>query len=247
MTCDRRILGALAAGACLSLLPATAWAMHISEGILPVGWAAGWFTVALPFVAWGVRDIRRQSKENPHYKSLAGLMGAAVFVISCLPIPVPGTGSCAHPTGTGLAAIFIGPAPTVVMAAIALALQALFMSHGGLSTLGANIVSMGIGGAFTGYYAFRLCRGLGMPAWGAAFLAGLLSDWATYTLTSLELAGALADPANFLKMLATILLAFVPTQVPLGILEGFISAGAYSFILFRRPDLLLLLMKETTR
>jgi cobalt/nickel transport system permease protein len=218
--------------------------MHISEGILPVGWAAGWFVVALPFVAWGVRDIRRRSAESAYYKSLTGLMGAAVFVISCLPIPVPGTGSCAHPTGTGLAAIFIGPAPTVVIAAIALGLQALFMSHGGLSTLGANIMSMGIGGAFAGYYVFRLCRGLGLPVWGAAFAAGLLSDWGTYTLTSLELAAALADPANFLKMLATILLAFVPTQVPLGILEGFISAGAYSFILFRRPDLLPVLKRE---
>jgi len=244
MTRDRRILGALAGAACLSLLPASAWAMHISEGILPVGWAAGWFVVALPFVAWGVRDIRRRSAESAYYKSLTGLMGAAVFVISCLPIPVPGTGSCAHPTGTGLAAIFIGPAPTVVIAAIALGLQALFMSHGGLSTLGANIMSMGIGGAFAGYYVFRLCRGLGLPVWGAAFAAGLLSDWGTYTLTSLELAAALADPANFLKMLATILLAFVPTQVPLGILEGFISAGAYSFILSRRPDLLPVLKRE---
>jgi cobalt/nickel transport system permease protein len=138
MTRDLRLLAALAGAACLSLLPASAWAMHISEGILPVGWAAGWFSVALPFVAWGVRDIRRRSAESAYYKSLAGLMGAAVFVISCLPIPVPGTGSCAHPTGTGLAALFIGPASTVVIAAIALGLQALFLSHGGLSTLGAN-------------------------------------------------------------------------------------------------------------
>ena len=244
MTRDRRLLAALAGAACLSLLPASAWAMHISEGILPVGWAIGWFTVALPFVAWGIHDIRRQTRQSAYYKSLAGLMGAAVFVISCLPIPVPGTGSCAHPTGTGLAAIFIGPAPTVVIAAIALGLQALFLSHGGLSTLGANIVSMGIGGAFAGYCAFRLCRGLGLPVWGAAFAAGLLSDWATYTLTSLELASALADPANFLKMLAAILLAFAPTQVPLGILEGFISAGAYSFILSRRPDLVPVLKRE---
>jgi len=213
--------------------------------MLPVGWAAGWYAVALPFVAWGVRDVRQRNAENSYYKSLAGLMGAAVFVISCLPIPVPGTGSCAHPTGVGLAVLFIGPAPTVVISAIALGLQALFLSHGGLSTLGANIMSMGIGGAFAGYYVFRVCRGLGLPAWGAAFAAGLLSDWATYTLTSLELARALADPVNFLRMLATILLAFVPTQVPLGVLEGFISAGAYSFILSRRPDLVPVLKRET--
>jgi len=27
--------------------------MHISEGILPFGWAAFWFILAIPFVAYG--------------------------------------------------------------------------------------------------------------------------------------------------------------------------------------------------
>jgi hypothetical protein len=33
--------------------------------------------------------------------------------------------------------------------------------------------------------------------------------------------------------------AFVPTQLPLGIAEGFVTAAAYRFILLRRPELLL--------
>jgi ABC-type Co2+ transport system permease subunit len=31
---------------------------------------------------------------------------------------------------------------------------------------------------------------------------------------------------------------FVPTQVPLGIAEGFLCVGAYRFIMTRRPELL---------
>jgi cobalt/nickel transport system permease protein len=34
------------------------------------------------------------------------------------------------------------------------------------------------------------------------------------------------------------MLAFVPTQLPLGVLEGFLCVGAYQFIRARRPELL---------
>jgi len=161
-----------------------------------------------------------------------------VFIISCMPIPVPAAGSCSHPCGTGIAAIFIGPLLTVVVTSVALVLQALFLAHGGLSTLGANIASMGVAGAFAGYGIFILVRRLTGRWWIAAFLCGLLSDWATYSVTSLQLATALHGTAPFGKFFLTVLLAFVPTQVPLGILEGFLCVGAYRFILTRRPELL---------
>ncbi len=116
--------------------PEPAYAMHISEGILPIQWAFLWFVLAVPFVIWGLRTLRIRSKEEPHLKAMVGLVGAAVFVISCMPIPVPTAGTCSHPCGTGMAAILIGPWLTVVVASIALLLQALFLGHGGLTTLG---------------------------------------------------------------------------------------------------------------
>ncbi|NQT85259.1 energy-coupling factor ABC transporter permease, partial [bacterium] len=110
--------------------------------------------------------------------------------------------------------------------------------HGGLTTLGANVVSMGIIGAYVGYGAFRLLRGVRAPVWVAAFAAGLLSDWATYAATSFALASGLYWGAEMWTTFAVILVAFVPTQLPLGILEGVLSAGAYRFVLTRRPALL---------
>src|SRR5271157_230577 len=154
-----------------------AHAMHISEGILPPQWSALWFALAIPFIAWGLRNLRIRSKEEPHLKAMVGLVGAAVFVISCMPIPVPAAGSCSHPCGTGIAAIFIGPLLTVVVTSVALVLQALFLAHGGLTTLGADLASMGVAGAFTGYISFILIRRLSGNWWIAAFFAGLLSDW----------------------------------------------------------------------
>jgi len=222
----------------LCILPESAFAMHISEGILPISWALLWYAAALPFVMWGLRDLRRRSEEAPWFKPLVGLVGAAVFLISCMPIPVPSAGTCSHPCGTGIAAILIGPGLTTVVASIALTLQALFLAHGGLTTLGANIVSMGVAGAWVGWGVFTVARRLGLPWIAAAFLAGMLSDWATYATTSLELAAALHGDGPFTTMFSLILLAFVPTQLPLGILEGFLCAGVLKFVRSRRPELL---------
>jgi len=182
--------------------------------------------------------LRARSERTPHFKSLVGMVGAAVFVISCMPIPVPTAGTCSHPCGTGMAAILIGPALTAVIASIALLLQALFLAHGGLTTLGANIVSMGVAGAFVGYGVFRLATAAGVPRLAAAFVAGMLSDWATYGVTSFELASALHGNASLGGAFLAIAVAFCPTQIPLGILEGFLTAGAYRFIERRRPGLL---------
>lgn len=222
----------------LAAAPAPVYAMHVSEGILPAPWAGLWFIIAAPFLYFGMRQIKINSRETPQYKPFVALVGAAVFIISCMPIPVPIAGTCSHPCGTGLAAILVGPAPTVVLASVALALQALFLAHGGLTTLGANIVSMGVIGAFSGYGIFRLARSVGIPVLGAAFLAGVLSDWATYAATSFVLASALHMDASLWTLFGTILLAFVPTQLPLGILEGALCAGAYRFIMVRMPKLL---------
>ncbi len=214
------------------------WAMHISEGILPAPWAGLWFVIAVPFLYWGMHEIKIKSRETPQYKPFVALVGAAVFIVSCMPIPVPVVGTSSHPVGTGLAAILVGPAPTVVLTSVALTLQALFLAHGGLTTLGADIVTMGVAGAFFGYGIFWLARRMGMPALAAAFLAGVVSDWTTYATTSFILASALHMDASLWLMFGTILLAFVPTQLPLGIMEGILSAGAYRFIRLRIPELM---------
>lgn len=220
-----------------------AYAMHLSEGILPLPWAGLWFALSVPFLWWGLRSLKERSKQEPHLKAMAGLVGAAVFVISCMPIPVPTAGTCSHPCGTGMAAILIGPALTVLVASVALTLQALFLAHGGLTTLGADIMSMGVAGAFVGYGAFVACKRLGLPVMVAAFMAGVVSDWATYAMTSFTLASALHGDSSLWTLFWTIGVAFVPTQLPLGILEGFMAAGAYRFVSTRRPEYLGLLAK----
>jgi len=219
--------------------PTPAYAMHIAEGILPLPWAGFWYLLALPFVARGIIEIRKRSKEIPAFVPLIGMVSAGVFIISALPVPVPVAGTCSHPAGTGLAAILIGPFATVVATSVALLIQALFLAHGGITTWGADIFSMGVAGAFSGYLIFKLFLRLKLPITVAAFSAGLISDWATYATTSLVLALGLGGTGEFFGLFKAILIAFIPTQFPLGILEGFAAAGFFAFILKRRPDILI--------
>jgi cobalt/nickel transport system permease protein len=218
-------------------IPANAFAMHISEGILPFNWCALWFAAAAPFVALGLYKLKKD-KTVGRKKPLLGMVAAAIFIISCMPIPVPTAGTCSHPAGTAMAAILIGPLYSILATTVALLLQALFLAHGGITTWGANIFSMGIVGSFTGYAIYKGLTKLGAPMVVAAFFAGVIGDWAVYATTSVELSSALHGPGGFYKLFYTIALAFVPTQLPLGILEGFLTAGAVKFLQSRRPEVL---------
>jgi cobalt/nickel transport system permease protein len=212
--------------------------MHISEGILPFNWALLWFAVAAPFLALGIRRLNTLARDDLSFKPLVGLMAAVVFIISCMPIPVPTAGTCSHPCGTGISAILAGPLVSVVISAVALLIQALFLAHGGLSTLGGNIVSMGVVGSFTGWFVFSLLRRTGAGLTVAGFMAGLLADWATYLATSVELASGIKGNAPFFPLLGKIVVAFIPTQLPLGVLEGAMTAGMVALLFRKRPDLL---------
>jgi len=223
----------------LSLFTASnAHAMHISEGILPFNWAALWFAVAIPFVAFGLYRLKKLSSVDLSFKPLVGLMAAVVFIISCMPIPVPTAGTCSHPCGTGIAGILLGPAISILITAVALLIQALFLAHGGLTTWGANIISMGVMGSFAGYLTFRGLRALKANLWIAGFMAGLFADWATYLATSAELASGIKGDSPFMPLFWKILIAFIPTQLPLGILEGAMTAGMVVLLYKKRPDLL---------
>ena len=164
------------------LIPKDAFAMHIAEGILPASWAMLWYVVAAPFFFYGIWKLKKTSIDDMAFKPLAGLLAAVVFIISAMPVPVPVAGSVSHPCGTGLTAVLLGPGISVVIAAAALLMQALFMAHGGLSTLGGNVFSMGVVGAGCGYIAFRALRSFGLLP--AAFAAGVVADWTTYLATA---------------------------------------------------------------
>jgi cobalt/nickel transport system permease protein len=135
-----------------------------------------------------------------------------------------------------MAAMIIGPFPTVVIAGIALFFQ-MFLAHGGLTTLGANTFSMGIAGTFVGFFTFLALKKAGASIWLSAGLGALLGDLVTYISTALIIALAI-QPTNVITYWGLYTLEFMPTQIPLAIVEFVFTAAAVQYIADRRPELL---------
>jgi cobalt/nickel transport system permease protein len=167
-----------------------------------------------------------------------GVTGGFIFILSSLKLPSV-TGSCSHPTGTGLSTVSFGPWITAVICAIVLLFQSLFLAHGGLSVLGANIVSMGVAGPLVGYTIYRGLRDTSLNLYITVFLATALADMFTYVTTSFEL--ALAYPAEVGGIGSSFVLfmgIFAVTQVPLAIVEGIVLALVFKYIVALKPDIL---------
>ncbi len=212
--------------------------MHVMEGFLPGPWWQIWFALSIPVVVYGIYKLNRLVKENREILPLLAVAGAFIFVLSALKLPSV-TGSCSHPTGTGLAAILFGPAITAVLGTIVLLYQALFLAHGGLTTLGANVFSMGIVGPVVAYTIYKVGMKLNLNFYLVVFLAATLGDWATYVVTSVELALAFpADTGGFMTSFKAFATIFAVTQIPLAIIEGAITALIFKYIIQVRSDML---------
>jgi len=206
------------------------------EGFLPWQWCLFWYALSIPVVSYGVVKIKRFTDKNPESKPLLAVSGAFIFILSSLKLPSV-TGSSSHPTGTGLGAVLFGPAVTSVLSAIVLVFQALLLAHGGLTTLGANIFSMGIMGPAGAWLVYRVIKGLGWSPSVGIFLAAVIADLLTYMTTATQLSLAFPIP-TFSESLIKFMVIFAYTQIPLAIVEGILTVIIFDYLIKLRPDIL---------
>lgn len=198
--------------------------MHISEGFLPITHCIGWGIAALPPSLISVRAITRQMQEKRENRVLLAASAAFLFTLSSLRMPSI-TGSSSHPTGTAVGTYLFGPMAMPALALITLLFQALLLAHGGITTLGANLFSLGvIGPGTTWLFLHFTSRFLNRNR--SIFVATVAGDLATYVTTAAQL--ALAYPsssggfmASFLKFTGI----FLITQIPIAIVEGFLTVA----------------------
>lgn len=198
-------------------------AMHIMEGYLPLSHCIIWMIICVPFLIFGIINIKKVLRDDRRTLMLLALTGAFVFVLSSLKIPSV-TGSCSHMTGTGLGAILFGPCVTSILGVIVLLFQAILLAHGGLTTLGANCFSMAIAGPILAYLVYKLLSKMNVNKKITVFLAAFLGDLFTYCVTSVELAVAYpSEVGGFGASLLKFLGIFAATQIPLAIIEGILT------------------------
>lgn len=195
--------------------------MHISEGFLPLTHAAAWTCAAAPFVIRSVSALGA-ARENRY---LLAASAGYLFTLTALRLPSV-AGSSSHPTGAALGTVLAGPAAMPALSLIVLLFQALLTAHGGLTTLGANVFSLGVAGPWVTWLLWRFAVRSGLGDRSAVMAATAAGSLATYACTSLQLALAHPDASNgvagaFLKFAAV----FSVTQLPVAVLEALFTVA----------------------
>jgi cobalt/nickel transport system permease protein len=99
--------------------------------------------------------IRWAGKEMDDTKvPILAALAAGIFAIQALNIPI-GMGTSGHMVGATLVAIiFASPWAGVLVLTLVLLVQGFVFADGGITTMGANILNMGVISGFVGYYTF---------------------------------------------------------------------------------------------
>ncbi len=195
--------------------------MHISEGILSAQVLIGGGAVSAVGTVIGLKKI-----DSERIMSTA-LLSSAFFVASLIHVPL-GPGSV-HLVLNGLLGIILGWScfPAIL---IALFLQAIFFQFGGLVVLGVNTVTMAVP-ALCCYYLARPLLKKPKTRAVAAFAAGALAILLSSLLMALAL--ALSD-AGFLTTAKVV----IGANVPIMIIEGFITMFTVTFLARVQPEIL---------
>ncbi|MEO0540992.1 MAG: cobalt transporter CbiM [Cyanobacteria bacterium P01_A01_bin.105] len=145
--------------------------MHVPDGFLPAPVCIAGYGLTGLTTWYSLKRIRRQADPASQVPK-ASLLAAAFFVASSIHIPVPPLS--VHLVLNGLLGAVLGfyAFPAIL---IGLFFQAMFLGHGGLSTLGVNACIMGLP-ALVSYGVFQLRH---QGTWQhrdalASFLAGSL-------------------------------------------------------------------------
>ena len=124
--------------------------------------------------------------------------------------------------------ILFGPGVVAILGAIVLLFQALLLAHGGLTTLGANGMSMAVIGPVVGYMVWKMACRAGIRRDVGVFLCAMLADLVTYFVTSVQLGVAFPDPtAGASGSIVKFMGIFCLTQIPIAIAEGLLTVMIY--------------------
>ena len=209
--------------------------MHIPDGFIPLSLAVIFWIIALIFIALSLRWARRELSEDKI--PLVAVLAAGIFAIQtlnmALPISIIPGGVSGHVVGAALAAIVLGsPYAAIFIITLVVVLQGIFFGDGGITSMGANIITMGVLGGFLGFYTYKSVNNLFHNRFCAAFIAGWVSLFIPAIVCAVMLAIAGTLPLAFGLVTMGVYHAII------GIIEGGVTAFALSLIIHARPDII---------
>jgi cobalt/nickel transport system permease protein len=204
--------------------------MHIPDAFIPIWQGAIYWIIALVFLALALKWARNEMNEQK--LPLVAVLAAGIFALQSFNLPVS-MGTSGHLVGGALAAIILGsPFAAIFILALVLIVQGVLFGDGGLTTMGANIINMGVIGGFVGFYTFkglmRMTKSMPVAGFAAAWLACVIPALAA----SLEMFLAGTFP------LIEGMIAMGIYHAAIGIIEGIVTVAAIYLISSARPDLM---------
>ncbi|WP_440951404.1 cobalt transporter CbiM [Methanosphaerula subterraneus] len=202
---------------------------HIPDAFIPINQGVVYWIIALVFIALALRWAKNELTEEKI--PLVAVLAAGIFAIQAFNLPVT-MGTSGHLLGGALAAILLGsPFAAVFILSMVLIIQGVIFGDGGITTMGANIINMGVIGGFVGFYSFRglmgLTRNMSISAFAAAWLACFIPALAC----GLEMFVAGTFP------LVPGLIAMGTYHAVIGLIEGVITVVGLQLIMNARPDI----------
>lgn len=203
--------------------------MHIPDAFIPIPQAAVYWIIALIFLALAIRWAKTEMNEDKI--PLVAVLAAGIFALQGFNLPVS-MGTSGHLVGGALAAIVLGsPFAAIFILTLVLIIQGVIFGDGGITTMGANIINMGVIGGFVGYYSYqgvnKVIKNPFISAGFAAWLACLIPSLAC----ALEMFAAGTFP------LVPGLMAMGIYHAAIGLIEGVVTAGIIYLLSKARPDL----------
>jgi cobalt/nickel transport system permease protein len=201
--------------------------LHLSDGLIPLWQALIYWILTIAMLAVYTYKISK-TEEKDKVMVNTSILAAVTVVASSISIPSP-FGVPLHLFLIPLVAILLGPLSGVVVAFTCFIIQFFLLGMGGITSLGANIVTMGIVLSFTTYYFYQFTRELDerLSIFSGTFLGIIM---ATVTQVLILLA---AGVATVEVLLATL----VPFYLFVGVVEGIINIFIILSLFKLKPEM----------
>ena len=200
--------------------------MHIPDGFLTLPVLISTNAASIAVLYPSIKKINKHLTNNRI--PLMGISAAFVFTSQMLSFPVF-TGTSVHISGAVLISVLLGPFSGILLTSSAVILQSLLFQHGGILTLGANILNIAIIQCILGYLIYKAFpENKKIPGIGfATFFSKIIAS--AFCAFELILSGTIPLKSGLIGLLSS--------HFIVGIIEGIVLSTVFGIIIKLKPDL----------
>ncbi|MBI4814160.1 MAG: energy-coupling factor ABC transporter permease [Methanobacterium sp.] len=201
--------------------------MHLPDGLLPLWQAAIYWILTIAIMAVYMYKLSK-TEEKEKVIVNTSILAAVTIAASSISIPSP-FGVPIHLFLIPLVAIILGPLSGVTVAFLCFIVQFFILGMGGITSLGANVVTMGIVMSFSTYYFYKFTRELDdrLSIFSGTFMGIIMATIAQVVIM------LVAGVATLEVLMATL----VPFYLFVGVIEGIINIFIILSLFKLKPEL----------